>query len=281
MAVALVHGLLDLGLNRRMLRQVGEGGKRDPRLARPYRGGLRVEHDQRADIRPPVADHARLPDKRVLLQQRLEVRGRDVLAAGGDDELLLAVDDPQVPIGVQRADIPGVQPPLGIDRLGRLLGILVVALHHVATAHQHLTVLGDTNLDARIGDADGSVLDPRERVVRRADARLGHAPAFPQLDAQGLEELDDLGVDRRRARDGPAQLLEPHLGPDRHPHRACPLGRREQLRRRLLAGLAELDQLPADLNRLQYSVAALLLWVGLDTRHKPGLQLLPHPRHSY
>jgi hypothetical protein len=40
---------------------------------------------------------------------------RGVLAARGDDELLLAVDDGDVAVVVERADVAGVQPPVGVD----------------------------------------------------------------------------------------------------------------------------------------------------------------------
>src|SRR5215467_12654608 len=69
------------------------------------------------------------------LEQELDVRRRDVLAAGGDDQLLLAVYDPEEAVGVKRADIARVHPPLGVDRGGRGLEVAVVALHQQRAAH--------------------------------------------------------------------------------------------------------------------------------------------------
>ena len=53
----------------------------------------------------------------------LDVRRRHVLAGRVDDQLLLAIDDPHVPVGVDLADVAGVQPALRVDRLGGLLGV--------------------------------------------------------------------------------------------------------------------------------------------------------------
>ena len=50
------------------------------------------------------------------LSSALEVGRGDVLAAGGDDQLLLAVDDAQVAVVVELADVAGVQPAVVVDR---------------------------------------------------------------------------------------------------------------------------------------------------------------------
>ena len=56
-------------------------------------------------IRALLTDGARLADERDHLERRLEVGGADVLAAGGDDQLLLAVDDLEVAVLVEFADV--------------------------------------------------------------------------------------------------------------------------------------------------------------------------------
>src|SRR5215218_7755731 len=52
------------------------------------------------------------------LQRRLEVGRADVLAPGGDDELLLAVDDAEVALVVHLADVTGVEPALVVEGVG-------------------------------------------------------------------------------------------------------------------------------------------------------------------
>ena len=115
---------------------VGQLGQRLVGLAvggRPHRGDLGVEHQQRRDELAGVADRARLADERDHLQGGLEVRRADVLAARRDDQLLLAVDDLEVALVVDHADVAGVQPAVD-HRLGGLVGLLEVALEDVAAA---------------------------------------------------------------------------------------------------------------------------------------------------
>ena len=69
----------------------------------------------------PIA--ARLTDERDHLQRRLEVGRADVLAARGDDQLLLAIDDAEIALVVELADVTGVQPTVD-DRLGGLLRLV-------------------------------------------------------------------------------------------------------------------------------------------------------------
>ena len=77
----------------------------------------RVERQQRHDVRPAVADRHRLRDGRDLLEPALEVLRRDVLAAGGDQQLLPAVRHAQEAVGVDLADVARAEPALGVERL--------------------------------------------------------------------------------------------------------------------------------------------------------------------
>jgi hypothetical protein len=78
-----------------------------------------VERQQRGEVRAPVAVDDRLRDPAAEPQRVLDVRRRDVLAAGGDDEVLLAARDRQVAVGVELAEVAGVQPAAGAERLAR------------------------------------------------------------------------------------------------------------------------------------------------------------------
>ena len=81
-----------------------------------------------------VADH------RVLaLERLLDVGRRQVLAAGGDDQVLLAVLDVEVAVAVDLADVAGVQPAVD-DRRRRRLLVAVVALEDPRRAQEDLTV---------------------------------------------------------------------------------------------------------------------------------------------
>ena len=111
-----------------------------PRLLAHAGGHLRIEHDQRRHERSVVADGAGLTDERDQLEGGLEVRRADVLAAGGDDQLLLAVDDREVAVLVDLADVAGVEPAVVVEGLGRLLRVVEVALEDVAAAADDLVV---------------------------------------------------------------------------------------------------------------------------------------------
>ena len=81
-------------------------------LGREVDRGVGVEHDERDDVGPAVADRDGVRDqRRVADELGLDVRRRHVLAPGADDQLLLAVDDRHVAVVVDVGDVAGVQPP--------------------------------------------------------------------------------------------------------------------------------------------------------------------------
>ena len=77
---------------------------------------LGVDGDERGDERLGVADAHRLADQRMRAQPVLQQGGGDVLAARGHDDLLLAADDGQEAVVVDRAEVAGVEPAVGEDR---------------------------------------------------------------------------------------------------------------------------------------------------------------------
>jgi hypothetical protein len=166
---------------------------------RPLLELLEVRHDEHHRILPAVADHDRLADVLVGLRQVLDRLRRDVLAARGDDDVLLAVGDPQEAAAVDLADVAGVEPPVGVDHLRRRVGLVVVALHHVRTSREDLSVRCDRHLDA--GDrlahrADLEVVWGVDGYDRRG---LRQPVAFEDHQARGVEELVDLRRERSAA----------------------------------------------------------------------------------
>src|SRR5947199_250965 len=85
------------------------GSLRQPVLARVYRYLFLVERDQDHRVGTLVAVHHRLGDPAALLEVVLDVGRRQVLAAGGDDDVLLAPGDREVAVLVDRAQVAGVQ----------------------------------------------------------------------------------------------------------------------------------------------------------------------------
>ena len=70
----------------------------------------------------------------------LDLDAVDVLAAA-DDHVLLAVGDEEEALVVEVADVAGVQPAVGIDRLGGGLGLVPVAGHEDRAGDAHLAGL--------------------------------------------------------------------------------------------------------------------------------------------
>ena len=110
---------------------------KDRQLARVGRGTL-LEHDEGLGrLAAGVVGHGEhrgLEDGRVLLKHALDLVGRDVLA-GRDDEVLLAPRDPQVAVGVDAGHVARAEPAVGGERLGGLVGSVVVAGGHAVAAH--------------------------------------------------------------------------------------------------------------------------------------------------
>src|SRR5205807_1278307 len=75
--------------------------------------GLRIERDERRDVRASVADDERLRDLLRGLERVLEVLRRDVLAARRDDDVLLPVGEGQEALRVELTHVPGAQPAVG------------------------------------------------------------------------------------------------------------------------------------------------------------------------
>src|SRR5512132_1449429 len=145
----------------------------------------RTELDERDDllavdvVRP--ADDPSRRDGRVLQQRRLDVPWKDVEAAP-DDQVLLAVDDVDVPVVVEAAQVAGVEPAVP-DRLRRQLRRAPVAEHDRAGTDADLAdlaVAGDAHLDAGGRLADGA--EASTSRWRRRDERRGFRQAVALAD---------------------------------------------------------------------------------------------------
>ena len=77
-------------------RQARVVGERDVVVLGELLDVLLIDHHQRRQVRPLVADHHRVGDVGAELQLVLPLAWRDVLAAGGDDDVLHAVGDAEV-----------------------------------------------------------------------------------------------------------------------------------------------------------------------------------------
>src|SRR6266487_1737039 len=143
---------------------------------------LAVERVRPAD--DPRHRHGRVRDQRLL-----DVPGEDVEPAA-DDQVLLAVDHPQVAVLVEVADVAGMQPAAAQRLRGRLRRV-PVAEHHAGGAAADLAALAegdlavvlvqDADLIARQREPDRAELAPPRRRAGDDRARLGAAVALTDL----------------------------------------------------------------------------------------------------
>src|SRR5438067_12365391 len=89
-----------------------------------------------APLRVGDGDHRALHDGRVLGHRLLDLDRGDVLAAR-DDDVLLAVTQLDVAVGVPYRQVAGVEPATP-ERLCTGVGLFEISLHHVVTPHDHL-----------------------------------------------------------------------------------------------------------------------------------------------
>ena len=80
------------------------------------------------------------------------------------DELLEAIDDEQVPVRVDVADIAGAKPAIGIDRALGGLGVVQVADHHLWATNEQFTAFAH----AEVGS--GLWVDDSALRIRGGDA---------------------------------------------------------------------------------------------------------------
>ncbi len=185
------------------------------RIARPSStgsasGGRGAGHDiGAAHLAHPLVGHAddgHLGDGLVAAQHGLDL-GRVGVEAAHDEHVLDAVGDGDVAGRVHDADVAGVQPALGIDRLRRRRLVAPVARHHRVAPHDDLARLARRHLAAvrhgpHLQAGYGAARGGGDDLGRIAAPAHGHGPAGlgqavggedgvePELVAHGLHQLD-------------------------------------------------------------------------------------------
>ncbi len=137
------------------------------------------------------ADDGRIGNRWMGQQQRLELGRRD-LESLELDQLLDPIDDRQVAVLVDEADVAGMQPAVFVDRVGGCLRVVQVPLHHLRSTHPHLADAAhvlvvavlhvhDPAFGIRHGDAAGAGLEPAHPGDVGYRAQLGHSVALHHL----------------------------------------------------------------------------------------------------
>ncbi len=91
-----------------------------------------------------IADRDRVAHVGMRFELVLDLGGRDVLAAP-DDDVLQAADDREPAVVVERREVAGAEPAVGVERVGVVRGI-EIADAHLGPAHAQLAV-DDAQLD--------------------------------------------------------------------------------------------------------------------------------------
>ena len=130
-----------------------------------------------------------------VLQRILDLGWRDVLAAGGDDDRLLAVDHRDLAIVHDLDDIAGAQPSARLDRGGRGLFVEEIAFEDAGIAQQDLAVAVELPFGA--GQRQAAAAEP----VMAAGLDEGDAAAFGQSVALRNRAADDVEEAQRLRRD--------------------------------------------------------------------------------
>src|SRR5579859_4142243 len=118
-------------------------------------------------------DHHRLGYGRMLVEGFLDHAGIDIVAAG-DDQILDAVDQEDIAVLIDIADIAGPERSVDED-IGGLVGTAPIALHHLRPAHADLALLApgqDLGGIFRIADFDDGA---GQRHTDRAISHRAHA----------------------------------------------------------------------------------------------------------
>src|SRR5436190_16221301 len=195
------------------------------------------------------------------LERVLEILRRDVLAAGGDEDVLLAVGDRQEAVVVEMADVARAKPPVRSQSLLRGLLVLVVTGEDRVGPDQYLAVVGDAQIDAGQRRPDGPEAESRRAVDRCRGRALRQSVALENQDVEGMEELDDLLRQRRAAGDADPQPSAQAVLDLRVHESVGELVLQCEPARQLASGLPQLARAPANAQRPrdQRPLDALLL----------------------
>ena len=174
------------------------------------------QHDDRVHgLAPPLvgdADDRDVGDGGVPGQHRLHLGRVDVLAAG-DNQVAEPVDDRQVAVGADGADVAGAVEAVGGQRPGGGLRVVPVAGQRRGAAHLDLAALPQPNLPAQRRPSRGTQAPARRVVVLRRQrgdrqrAGLAARVVLPEPAAEhGHRPLQQVGPDRRGAVDDLGQV---------------------------------------------------------------------------
>ena len=147
----------------------------------PALQNIRIQGQQHANEGLAIAYHHGLGDKRVPAQDVLHRARRDILAAGRDNEVLLAAGDNELAVFINLTQVAGVVPAI-LEGLGRGFRIIPVTVEDDIALDADFAFLIDAEGHAthrRANSADGLI----HKVHRGRGGDLGQAIALIDRDA--------------------------------------------------------------------------------------------------
>ena len=129
-------------------------------------------------LRQILPDHTGFVDLWQIHQRLLDRCRHHVASARRFEDILDASGQTQKPLLINLTNISGMQEALFIQHLGGTRRLLEVAHHQRFAAHQNLTLLTESALDTRIGQADISGLGAAGPAQMGIAAVFGHAIAL-------------------------------------------------------------------------------------------------------
>ena len=126
------------------------------------------------------------------------------MSRGEPADVLGAVDDLELAVGLDVAGVAGLDEAVGGQRLGRLVGLAIVADEHARRFELHLAIPGDAQFDIRRRRPDGVGAHGAVGLRRHVKKRLGLTVELLEVQPQRAIEREQVGADRFPRRIGDA-----------------------------------------------------------------------------
>ena len=133
---------------------------------------------------------------RALCNLLLHRNRGNVLAAGGDDNILLASGNRNTAFIVDRRQIAGAQPAIFGEHFSGFLRQIVVSHEHVRALHLQFAIFGNANRRARGRLANGADHIVCHAVRGERCCGLRHAVALDHRQSNAVEEVCERHVER-------------------------------------------------------------------------------------
>ena len=159
---------------------------------------LMVDHHQAGQVGAAVADHHGIGDVGGELELVLDFTRRDVLAAGGDDDVLHPIDDVDVAVVVDAPHVASVQPALAEGFRG-LLRLVPIARYHAGAADEDLALVRKGDVNLRVGLAHAADAGLAGQVGGGKARALGLPIDLEHGFVHGPKPVDQLRRDGRGA----------------------------------------------------------------------------------